>query len=84
MSARYSGRDLRYYDPGKHPQPRAPEFVVPLGTKKSRRLSKSRRLELLRAAGITTWSGRQWKRLRKQMRKAWKAEQRERAPGGDR
>lgn len=60
-------RGRRYYDPGSKPQPSRVRFGG--RSNKPRRKSRAEKLALMRAAGIARPSGRQWRKLRKEMQR---------------
>jgi hypothetical protein len=64
------GAERRYYDPGANPFPRkATGNIYPIGTrKKSRRVPRAVRLQIMREHGVERPSGRQWRMLRKELR----------------
>lgn len=64
------GRQRSYYDPGSNPFPqKASGNLYPIGTrKKARRVPRAVRLQIMREHGIERPSGRQWRKLRKEIR----------------
>jgi len=60
----------RYYDPGANPQPRNPLLPGKGGYRDGpRRVPRARRLAVLAAHGIAKPTGRQWRKLRKRLRR---------------
>lgn len=61
-------RQRTYYNPGQSPKPRKPQFAGKVQA--TRRMPHAERLRLMALHGIERPTGRQWRRLRKRLRRA--------------
>lgn len=57
----------RYYHPGQDPKPRHVEPTAARPGKRRRRVPRHQKLALMRIHGVERPSGRQWRKLRKQL-----------------